>query len=71
MDNLDFKSDTLDKWEITSSNGEVETVIGEEIPRDKMVSEIASGYVYYFKTTDGLRSFSAFNHTIKQIKEIT
>ena len=68
-DEEEFISDATDIYDILSNDrpGSIyETIIGEEISQDKTVSQISGGYMHYFKTEHGLKSYSAFHFTVKK-----
>ena len=61
----------LEAWLITPNGDKAPfEILGEEIPRNKLDPAISSGYMYYFKTTEGLKKYSAFNYIIERVDNV-
>jgi hypothetical protein len=68
LDDKDFLPEKYEKWELKhNSTGEIIIINGDMISQDKRISNISNGYMNYFRTDEGLKSFSAFNYTISKI----
>lgn len=65
-----WKPSKLEVWLITPNGDSAPfEIIGEYQSQDKLDPEICHGYVHYFRTTEGLQKFSAFQYSIKRIKD--
>jgi len=70
LDDKDFIPEKMERWNVLDEKtGEVkETIIGDMIPRDKRITNISSGYTYYFRTEDGLKTISAFHNKVEKVE---
>jgi len=68
LDDKDFLPEKYEKWKvINDSTGEIIIINGDMVSQDKRISNISSGYMNYFRTDEGLKSFSAFSYTVSKI----
>jgi len=72
LDNKDFLPEKMERWNVLNEKtGElVEEIIGDMIAKDKTIENISSGYTHYFRTEDGLKSFSAFSYNVEKVEVI-
>lgn len=55
---------------ITKDLGDfVEFVEGEMIPKNKSNPEISSGYMYYIKSGNEYKKYSAFHYIVREVKD--
>ena len=69
MNDKDFLPKVMETWTVTPNNGgESITIIGDMICKDVTIDNISSGYTMYFRTAEGLKKFSAFHYSAKQLE---
>lgn len=65
-----MKYDVFKYNPITKELGDlIETIEGQLVSKDKSNPEISSGYMYYIKTNENYRKFSAFHYIVKEVKD--
>jgi hypothetical protein len=72
MNNKDFLPEKMERWNVIEQNtGNIkETIVGDMIAKDKTIENISSGYTHYFRTEQGLKSFSAFHYSVEKVEVV-